>query len=443
MLVTSTSTGEGVAVGHIGDQLLIVGLSHRRASVADLERAAVHREALPRVLSGLRSTGFDEAVVLSTCSRTEIYTTAGEDGAARVACGLRAIAGWSGLPRDRVTETAEVQRGTQAVAHLFRVTAGLESRLVGDVDVLAQVRQAWRAADEAGTTGPTVDRLFRESLRCAQQVHSRTALGRQGRSLARRAVDVGLGLARCSAEPDVLVVGSGQMARVACEHLSAVGQPFRVVARDPIYAARLAGPDRSGPITRLVEEVRSADVVLCATSAPHHVLRREHVDDAMVGRDRPLIIVDLTVPRNVEPCVAHVGGVRLVELGDLGDDARREPAVAAVVETATLAVEESARRLCDDLASASAAPVIKAVRARVEETCSYELRRHAHADDPEVHTRTVHAIVGKVMHSPTMLARAAAAAGDRTALILLCEAFGVTADDVLPPPDLLPLPGTT
>lgn len=440
-MLRPSMSARGWVVASLNAQLLMVGLCHRRASLGELGRAAVRRDALPEVLARVRSAGFAEVVLLSTCSRTEVYTTVAERGEPAVATLLDLMAEWSGLPRDRIEAAIGVRSGRDAVGHLFRVTAGLESRLVGDVDVLAQVRHAWRAAGEAGTAGPLMSRLFPASIRCAQQVHTRLPLGRQGRSLARRAVEVGLAEAQGSPGLDVLVVGSGQMARVACEHLSDLGLGFRVIARDRDYAARLAGPDRAGSLDRLVAHVAQADLVLCATSAPHHVLGLEHVNQAMAGRERPLTVVDLAVPRNVEDGVGDVHAVRLVNLTDLGDDARQEPGVADLVADATLAVDASARRFCDDVAGSRAGPIIEALRARVEETCRQELTRHGGVAAPDALAEVVHAIVGKVMHRPTMLARAAAANGDERALLLLCETFGVPAIDVSPPPQDVVLPG--
>jgi glutamyl-tRNA reductase len=170
----------------------MVGLSHQGATLTELGRASVRREALPGVLADLVAKGFTEAVVLSTCSRTELYATTPSDPASAAARGFDAIAAWSSLSSDRVRAAATVLTDADAVSHLFRVTAGLESRLVGDVDVVAQVRSAWRAARQAGTAGPALERLFAAAVRGAGKAHVGTSLGRQGRSLATRAVDVGL-----------------------------------------------------------------------------------------------------------------------------------------------------------------------------------------------------------------------------------------------------------
>ncbi len=417
----------------LASQLLMVGLSHDRMTLEELGRTTVRPGALPGALADLVAAGFAEAVVISTCSRTEIYaaTTAGAAGAE---LGRDALAAWSGLPGGDVLARSRARTGRDAVDHLFRVTAGLESRLTGDVDVLAQVRLAWRAARDAGTAGPLLGRLFPAAIRAAEKAHAETALGRQGRSLAKRAVDVGLAtFEEAPHHLEALVIGSGQMASVACQHLASTGTAFEVAARDERYAAQLAGADSVCSLDALVEGVRRADLVLCATSAAHHVLTLRHVVEATAGRERPLTVVDLAIPPNVDVEVGALPGVHLVQLTALGDDARRDPAMAAAVAEATSIVGTAARQFCDDHAAAAVGRVIQALRASVHRSCLEQLRRHGGVTDPASLTRAAHGLAGKVAHRPTMLARAAAAAGDRDTLVLLCEAFDVPAEDVLGP----------
>jgi glutamyl-tRNA reductase len=411
-------------VGTDTSQLVVVGVCHGRTSLGELGEVSVHRDALPSALRSLTAKGSTETVVLSTCSRTEIYAASPD----AYVHGVAALAEWSGRSVEEVSAVAGTRSGPEAVRHLFRVTAGLESRLVGDVDVVAQVRSAWRAARGAGTAGPLVERVFPAALRAAHRAQTDTRLGRQGRSLARRAVDVGVATAGGSTDRDVLVVGSGKMAGVACDRLTTIGRAFRVAARDESYAARLAGSARVCPMDAMPAALRRADLVICATSAQHPVVTLHDVIAAMDGRKRALTIVDLAVPPNVDPRVGHLDGVRLVDLTALGDDARQDPGVAAALVEAEAIVETAAQRLCADIAAQRAGRVIGAIRARVEQTCLEELRRRTGDTDPDALARAAHAVAGKMLHHPTMLARAAAATGDHGALGLLCQAFGVTPD---------------
>src|SRR4051794_24150567 len=178
--------------------------------------------------------------------------------------------------------------GPAVVEHLLRVTAGLESRVVGEVDVQRQVRSAYRVACDAGTAGPLLGRLFPLALRCGSEVRAHTILGDRGRSLARQAVDVGLRTLGGSKDPEALVVGSGQMATVAARHLAALGLRYRVAARDEHHAARLGGAERVCPLASLVDGIGRADLLICATSAAHHVVTVDHVREAMATRRHPL-----------------------------------------------------------------------------------------------------------------------------------------------------------
>src|SRR4051812_9199436 len=251
------------------DRLLMVGLSHRHSSLDLLERAVVRRDEVPLVLRDLRAAGYDEAVVLSTCSRTEIYVAGGGEGTADLRALLDRRAGRSGA---EVGAAAQALVGRQVVPHLFRVAAGFESRVVGEVDVHAQVRSAFRLAQAADMTGTQLGRLFPAALHCSMQVRARTGLDAHGRSLARKAVEVGLraviaGGTTPRATPRILVVGSGQMATTAVEHLAALGLPCNVAARDEVYAARLVGTGLVRPLSALAAEIARCDLLICATSA--------------------------------------------------------------------------------------------------------------------------------------------------------------------------------
>jgi glutamyl-tRNA reductase len=400
----------------------MVGVSHRRSSPGLLEQVAVRREDLPALLETLHSAGHAEAVLLSTCSRTEIYTRSGAESASAL---LEILAAHAGVPRTSLDPSVTLLAGRPVVEHLFRVTAGLESRVVGEVDVVDQVRLAHRAAQSAGITGPHLDRLFRAAVRCGVRVRSSTTLGQQGRSLAGRAVDVGLETLSGVDRPQVLVVGSGQMAAAATGRLAALGYPFRVAARNEAYAARLAGHEHVCALTDLVDGIRRADLLICATSAANPVVTVDHVDAAMAERSRALAVVDLSVPRNVDRAVAASDLVTLVDLSALNDDAAEDPVVQAAVQEATDLVVAAAGRHLQDLAAQHVGTLIGAFRSQVQQTCQDALRRQAGPVAPEDLDEVAHAVAGKLLHRPTLALRAAAAAGDTAALALLCDAFGI------------------
>lgn len=402
----------------------MVGVSHLTASLTLLERVSLRRGEAEPLLDALRSAGCTEAVVLSTCSRTEIYATHPGDPLEL----LQVLADDAQISRSDLRSGATTCRDRAAVRHLFRVAAGLASRVLGDVEIQGQIRAAFRQAQAAGRVGSTLGRLFPAALRCGAQVREGTALGAQGRSLACRAVDLGLSMLTESIAPVVLVVGSGHMAATATAHLAARGHPVQVAARDAAGAARLTTANRICPLPGLARGIADADLLLCATSAAAHVVTLADVRTAMAGRSRPLTVVDLSVPRNVDPQVGLVPGVRLIDVDSMHDDTAHDPALAAAVIGAEALLERGFQRYVEDEAARQAGPVIAALRREVERTCLAELTRLAPSGASDL-TRLAHAVAGKLLHHPTMLARTAAARQDAAMLRLLCDVYGVGLPD--------------
>lgn len=406
----------------------MVGLTHESAPLHLLEQVSIPRASRPEVLTAVAAAGFSEAVLLSTCSRTEVYVGPSSMDPDAL---LDVLAGEVGVPAADLRVGAEIRTGQAVVEHLMRVTAGLSSRVIGEVEIHGQVRTAFREAQAAGMSGGALGPLFSAALRCGLQVREETTLGAQGRSLARRAVEVGLETMRDLPEPVIMVVGSGQMASTAVERVTELGRRPHVAARNEEHAARLAGPGQVCPLAALASGIERADLLICATSAANHVVTLEHVQDAMAGRSRPLTIVDLSVPRNVELAIAAVPGVRLIDLEGMDDDPAADAALAAALQTGRAIVREAAQRHAANMAARDAGPVIAALRQRVEDTCLQELAKEAVSRriEPADLARVAHAVAGKLLHRPTLTARAAAAAGDTHALQLLCEIFGVATPE--------------
>src|SRR4051794_4950081 len=410
--------------GNGADRLLMVGLSHRRAPLDLLERVVVRPAELTDLLRELATAGYGEAVVVSTCSRTEIYALADTDGRDDL---LRLFERRAGDFAHFVRGAAQVLSGPPVVAHLFRVTAGFCSPVPGEVDVHGQVRSAYRSAQAAGMTGSLLGRLFPAALACSGEVRERTGLAALGRSLARRAVEVGLHDVQ-SPDPQILVVGSGQMARTAVEQVQALGLTCRVAARDEVYAARLVGRGLVCRLPALVPEIGRCDVLICATSAAQPVVTADHVRRGMQGRRTPLTVVDLAVPRNVDTAVGEVDGVRLVDLTGLNDAAAQSPELRLAFETGDAAIGEAARALLADIAVRDAGPVIAALRRLVEDSCVAELSvLAAPGTSTDELVKAGRALAGRLLHPPTLVARQAAVAGDTHTLRLLCDMYGVQA----------------
>lgn len=399
----------------------MVGLSHRTAPLPLLERVAVPADRRPEVLAAVRAAGYGEAVLLATCSRTEIYAAGGQAQPERL---LWVLAGQAGAAFSTVRRTAEVRTGPDVVDHLFRVTAGLESRVLGEPDIRTQVRAAIREACSTGTSGTVLGELFSAATRTAAAVHRETALGSNGRSLAARAVD--LGLAGAHGSPTVLVVGSGRMASAAVQHLRDLGHRPVVLARDERRAAQLAGVAQARPLAELAGRLGTADVVICATSAWEPLIGIEDVHRAMRARARGLVLVDLSVPRNVDPGVAGIEGVRVVDVEGMHEGPAVDAAVVRSVERAEVIVRAAVRRHHEHLAARRAGALIAAMRERVEARCHEAVLDLAPpgccADEL---ARIAHTVAGRLAHPAIMAARAAAAAGDDAALLTICGALDV------------------
>jgi glutamyl-tRNA reductase len=254
----------------------------------------------------------------------------------------------------------------------------------------------------------------------------------QARSLASRAVEVGLrGASRPGPQPGpesgphIVVLGSGRMAAAAVERLHLFGHRPVVVARSPWHAARLVGADRVRDLPDLRDEVRRADLLVSATSADHALVTTDLVGRARTGAPHPMTVVDLSVPRNVEPAVGALPGLTLVDIEDLNADPAAEPALGEALLHAEALVAEAARRYTEHVAARRAGPLIAAMRRRVEQVCVETLTGAQPSADPEQIAVSVHRLAGRLAHPATMAARAAAAAGDEATLLALGEAFGV------------------
>jgi glutamyl-tRNA reductase len=406
-------------------RLAMAGVSHRRASLPLLERLAVRGPQVGELLTMLCRLGCAEAFVLSTCSRTELYAVVDDtaDGGVLV----NALAAFSGLQSATLKLVADERRGDSVVSHLFRVTAGLDARILGESDIQRQVTEAANLATKAGAVGPVLTRLLSRAAGVGRKVRRDTGLGETARSMGVAAADAALSAVAGRPGATVAIVGSGRMATVVADRLRGRDVDVVVFARSVQQARRLSGQTRA--VEKLADELAALDAVVCATSAIDYVIRGDDVADAMALRpDRPLTVIDLSVPRNVDDAVRDVAGVRLVDVEGLLDGDQhmvREAALAGEV-----LVGEETRRFLDDQRAQPAGPVIAQLRSHLEELCATELSRALRGYvDAETLARAAHAVAGKVLHEPTLAARRAASAGDVDKLRELSTLFGVRPDD--------------
>jgi glutamyl-tRNA reductase len=397
--------------------VLVVGLSHRSAPVEVLERAAVAADEVPKLLDELlRATHVSEAVLLSTCNRIEVYAVvdAFHGGLADVSA---VLSRHTGMPLPEFTEHVYVHYAGSAVQHLFAVASGLDSMVVGEAQILGQLRTAYAVADAAGTVGRVLHELAQQALRVGKRVHATTGIDAAGSSVVSEALaDAATVLGGSLAGRRAVVVGAGAMGALAAAHLRRAGAAEIVVLNRTLERAqRLAQnitvqgtPARAGALDTLAAELAVSDVMVACTGAVGTVVERTPVAAAVVARvGRPLAVCDLGLPRDVDPAVAELAGVTVVDLVALQ---RRlaNGARGAAVATAQQLVAEEAQAYLTAQRSAEVTPTVTALRRRASEVIDAELLRlDSRLPDLDAHVReefgrSVRRVVDKLLHTPTV-----------------------------------------
>jgi glutamyl-tRNA reductase len=391
--------------------VLTVGLSHRSAPVSLLERTVQVDDGIDKLLADLVAADHvDEALVLSTCNRLEVYADVRKfhGGVQDV---TEAIAARTGVGIDELTEHLYVHYEDRAVQHLFSVAAGLDSMVVGEQQILGQLRAALQTARERQAVGRTLRQLTEHALRAGKRAHAETGIDAAGRSL----VSVGLDLAAASLGPlehvSAVLVGAGAMSSLAGKSLHRAGaRRVTVVNRTPERGARLAR-DIDGvavPVERLAEAIAGADLLIACTGAVGTVVSAEMLQSALAGRpDRQLFVLDLALPRDVDPQAQALPGVTVVDL-DRMRGVLEEAELAADVDAARRIVTDEVGVFLARQRSERVAPTVVALRARAQEVVDAELgrlrTRLADTDDRtwrEINA-TVARVVDKLLHAPTV-----------------------------------------
>ena len=391
--------------------ILTVGASHKSAPVPLLERLALDGLGAAKLgLALLDTEHVTEAVVLATCNRVEVYAAVDRfHGSVEDVSELLAAA--AGCSRDDVVPHLYVHYDEAAVAHLFAVSAGLDSMVVGESQILGQVRAALQRGQEHGSVGPLLNGAFQQALRVGKRGHAETGIDQAGRSLVSAALGrleaAGTSLAGAKA----LVVGAGAMAAIAAASLVRRGVTEVVVAnRTPERAARLAASAGGRPvgIDVLASELVTADVVVSCTGATGVVIGIDQVGPVLDRRDpqRPVGVVDLALPHDVDPAVATHPAVRYVGLATLAHDLA-DGETAADIEQVRRIVGEEVTGFLGARGAARATPTVVALRTLATEVVDAELGRLlARLPDLEEATRaeveqTLRRVAGKLLHGPT------------------------------------------
>jgi len=392
-------------------QIVLVGLNHKSAPVAVRERLAFGPDQATSSLRRLVDAGeLAEAAIVSTCNRTEVYGAV-DDGDLGTEAVIGFLCAFSGQPPEAVRPYLYQYTGAAAARHLARVAAGLDSMLIGEAQILGQVRAALRLSQEAGTAGPHVTRLFEAALRAGKRARAETAIGEGAASISHAAVKLAGRIFPALADKEVLLVGAGKVAELVARHLARKGSVrVRVTNRTRERALQLAAAYGWSelPMTNLAGGLLAADIVISSTGAPEPIIGVELVRPLLEQRaGRPLYFIDLAVPRDVDPAVQELPGAFVYNVDDLyavvdTTLAERREQMAA----AEAIVEEEVRQFWDWYGQRAVAPVIAVLRQRAEAIRAQELdktlRRLDHlpeADKERIRALTA-AIVNKLLHEP-------------------------------------------
>jgi glutamyl-tRNA reductase len=423
--------------------LVVVGISHRTAPLELRERLVLPCGEAARL--GRRLLGADtvaEAVVLSTCNRTEVYLFAGDTSAAERLAFAR-LAELGGVDAAELRAAAYTTHGDAAITHLFRVAASLDSMVVGEAQILAQLKDAYRAACDEGCTSTVFNKLFRHAIEVGKRVRTETAIGERPVSVSSVAVDLARQVLGRLDRRVVLVLGAGATSELTVKHLQAQGAGTVVVAsRTLATAEELAGrcDGRAVCFDELDAQLVAADIVISSTASPGFVIDRARLAEVMRRRRRrPMFLIDIAVPRDLDPDIGRIAGCYLYDIDDLKGvvSANRREREREVAQAERIIGEELAR-MNDWLAGLEVVPTIAALRSAVDGIREAELARLggklaelSPAQRDQVEQLTA-AIVSKILHLPTVRMKELAAERDAyvyvDALRRLFDLDGAAAD---------------
>ena len=387
--------------------LFTLGLNHRTAPLPVREQLAFHAEELGRALEGLVSNAqAHEAAILSTCNRTELYCQA--ESPPTVGAWL---AEYRRLNYREIEPFLYVHSGRDAVRHAFRVASGLDSMVLGEPQILGQMKDAVRLARESRTLGGTLDKLFQHAFAVAKDVRSSTAIGTNIVSMAAAAVRLAGRIFECIAYQRVLFIGAGEMIELCATHFAAQ-QPKQIVVANRTVDRGRALADRFGAQAIRLEDLPGRlaefDIVVTCTASQLPILGLGLVERAIKARrHRPIFMVDLAVPRDVEVEVGELDDVFLYTVDDLAQvvEDGLESRQAAVLDAETI-VDARVNAFLQWLQTRDTVPLIRALRDNAERMrrheVEYALRHLAHGDDPvEVLEMLSQRLTKKLMHAPT------------------------------------------
>jgi glutamyl-tRNA reductase len=421
------------------NELLALGISHKTAPVALRERLAFSEGEASEFARLLTATAdVREAVVISTCNRTEIYLVVGDP----VRAESEVLGLLAGRASTRPTELAEAiysPRNCDAARQLYRVTAGLESMIVGEAEIQGQVRRAHEAAMRSGCAGALTNRLFAAALSTGKRVRTETGIGSSRVSIPSVAVDLALSVLDGLQGRHVVILGAGDTSELMAQALADRGADTIFVANRHADRALSLAQRFGGTVVgldKLPDQLLRADIVLSSTSSPHPIVGREELELVMGERNgRPLLLIDVAVPRDVESECGELEGVSLYDIDDLqAVVARNLSTRAEELPRALEIVEEEIHRFARWLGQADALPTVSALRehgsALVEQVLAENSGRWESASPRDLARveAIARAVMSRLLHEPTIRLRSMGADRGHASLELVRELFGLRED---------------
>lgn len=398
--------------------LFVLGINHQTAPVSLRERVAFSSETVPAALDALRALPqVSEVALLSTCNRTELYAVADDDG--------RALADWLAThPQDMGDLHAYLyrHRDADAVRHLFRVATGLDSLVLGEPQILGQVKDAWATARNAGSLGSQLDRLFQQAFSTAKRARTDTRIGANPVSVASAAVRLAQESFARLEDSTVLLIGAGETIELAARHLVQAKAKRLLIANRTLSHAQDLASRHGGvalPLSELDRHLGEADIVLSATASREPILQRPQVAAALATRKhRPMLLLDLAVPRDIAADVAELKDTFLYTVDDLEraiEDNRRSRREAATEAEAI--VDLQVARFVETMAASTRTAPLKRLRAhgeaaRAEVLAKAKQQLDAGQDPAEVLNFLAHTLTNRLLHAPTIALREAALSGN-------------------------------
>jgi glutamyl-tRNA reductase len=412
-------------------KILLIGLSHKTAPLAVRERLTFTSTMLRSALTHFDSThpqahldDVREGVILSTCNRMEVYTFVHRPDVARQAI-VKFLSRSCDIVPGEFVDHLYVCEDEEAIGHLLRVASGLDSMVLGEPQILGQITEAYEAALSQGAAGLVLSALFRAAIHTGKRARTETMIGVNPSSVSSVAASTASELLGDLSLRNVLLIGAGEMGAIAARALMKRGASDIVVAnRTYRHAVQLAEELNGRAITfqQLSEAMVRADIIITSTGAPHTILNRKLVEPAMTARPaRPLFIIDIAVPRDVDSNVTEIANVYLQDIDSLqsqADDNVQER--TAEIPHVELIVEEEAQQFLDWFSSLGVVPTITAMRRRIESLRQQELellfnRMDLDERDRQLVEKMSHRLVNKIMHQPTTRLKKEAAAGNGVA----------------------------